>query len=163
MSGIGFNSAFGYSSMLAGKLASAASAIPGAGALASTAASAATDLLQKASSAGSESGQSDIASGDVEKPKSAADRFLEYMNMSDEEKLKYALLAQMGISKDQYDAMSPEQKADIDKKITDRMTEIAKAQDQSGGAAQGIAAKLQTFVNSAQANEKKMPLINFEV
>lgn len=31
--------------------------------------------------------------------KSATDKFMEYMNMSDQEKLQYMLLAQMGISR----------------------------------------------------------------
>lgn len=152
-SGISLNGALSYPSLIASKVSTAAAAIPGIGVTAG--------LLQGAAGAGN--GQSSVTEADTAKPKSAADEFKEYMQMSDEDKLKYALLAQMGVSKEQYDAMSPEDKAKIDKKLGDRMEQIAQAQNQSGAAAQGVAAKLQTFVNSAQAGEKKTPLLNFKV
>jgi len=147
-SGISLNSALGYTPTLTKKTSTSASDATS------------TDLLQKAANA-SVSGSTSAAA--VNKPQNAAEQFLQYMNMSDEDKLKYSLLNQMGISKDDYDAMPADKKADVDKKIADRMTQIDQAQNQSGGAAQGVAGKLQSFINSAQASVAKIPLINLMV
>jgi hypothetical protein len=153
MSGISFNNALGYTSMLAGKLSTAA----GIGSAASI-----LNGAHKSDPVDTGSGLTAVSESEV-KSSSAADQFLEYMQMSDEEKLKYALLAQMGISKEDYDAMSPDKKAEIDKKIAERMEQIAKAQTQAPSSAQSVEAKLQAFATSAYANEKKTPLVNFEV
>jgi len=150
-SGISLNSALGYMCALTNKSS-----------VSSTAGATSADLLQKAANA-SVSGQSNTSVAEVGKPQSAADKFLEYMNMSDEDKLKYSLLAQMGISKDEYDAMPADQKVDVDKKITDRLAQIEQNQSQSGASTHGVASKLQTFINSAQASENKLPIIDLAV
>jgi len=147
-SGISLNSALGYTSPLTKKSSTTASD------------STSTDLFQKIANAKVSDSTSAAA---VSKPQSAADKFLQYMNMSDEDKLKYSLLNKMGISKDEYDAMPADQKADVDKKIADRMTQIAQAQGQSGGANQGVAGQVHSYANNALAGEKKIPLIDFTV
>ncbi|EPH5799255.1 hypothetical protein LU674_000330 [Pseudomonas alloputida] len=90
--------------------------------------------------------------------KSATDKFMEYMNMSDQEKLQYMLLAQMGISKEEYDSMSPEEKASIDEKIEERMKQISEAQNKQGsqGAERSSTeGKLNAAIENSQARERK--------
>lgn len=90
--------------------------------------------------------------------KSASDKFTEYMNMSDEEKLKYMLLAQMGISKEEYDSMSPEEQAKIAEKIEERIKQISEVQNKQGpqGAERSSnEGKLNAAIENAQASERK--------
>lgn len=90
--------------------------------------------------------------------KSARDKFMEYMSMSDEEKLKYMVLAQMGISKEEYDAMSPEEKAKIEEKIEERMKQITEAQNKQGpqGAERSSnEGRLNAAIENTQAGERK--------
>lgn len=90
--------------------------------------------------------------------KSASDKFMEYMNMSDEEKLKYMVLAQMGISKEEYDSMSPEEKAKIDEKVEERMKQISEVQNKQGpqGAERSSnEGKLNAAIENAQPGERK--------
>jgi hypothetical protein len=47
---------------------------------------------------------------------SAKDQFLAYMNQSDAEKVRQQLT---GVTKDEYDAMTPEEQAAVDKKVAD--------------------------------------------
>jgi ketosteroid isomerase-like protein len=47
---------------------------------------------------------------------SAKDQFLAYMNQSDAEKVRQQLT---GVSKEEYDAMTPEEQAAVDKKVAD--------------------------------------------
>jgi hypothetical protein len=47
---------------------------------------------------------------------SAKDQFLAYMNQSDAEKVRQQLT---GVTKEEYDAMTPEEQAAVDKKVTD--------------------------------------------
>lgn len=92
------------------------------------------------------------------KDTSASDRFMEYMNMSDQEKLQYLVLAQMGISKEEYDAMSPEEKAKIDEKVEERLKRIAELQNQhdpQGAERSSSAGKLVAAIDNAQAGERK--------
>lgn len=93
---------------------------------------------------------------EVEKKEmSASDRFMEYMNMSDQEKLQYLALAQMGISKEEYDAMSPEEKTKIDEKVEEIMKQIAENQNQEAGDRSTSAGKLNAAIDSAQVGERR--------
>ena len=90
--------------------------------------------------------------------KSASDKFMEYMNMSDQEKLQYMVLAQMGISKEEYDAMSPEEKAKIDEKVEERMKQISEAQNKQGPQVTERSSnegKLNAAIENTQTGERK--------
>jgi hypothetical protein len=54
--------------------------------------------------------------GDTDSVSSARDQFLSYMNQTDAEKVRQQLT---GVSKDEYDAMTPQEQAAIDKQVTE--------------------------------------------
>lgn len=54
--------------------------------------------------------------GDADSVSSAKDQFLSYMNQTDAEKVRQQLT---GVSKDEYDAMTPQEQAAIDKQVTE--------------------------------------------
>lgn len=54
--------------------------------------------------------------GDTDSVSSAKDQFLSYMNQTDAEKVRQQLT---GVSKDEYDAMTPQEQAAIDKQVTE--------------------------------------------
>ncbi|KGF65448.1 hypothetical protein [Pseudomonas lutea] len=54
--------------------------------------------------------------GDTDSVGSAKDQFLSYMNQTDAEKVRQQLT---GVSKDEYDAMTPQEQAAIDKQVTE--------------------------------------------
>jgi hypothetical protein len=89
------------------------------------------------------------------KPKSASDSFMEYMAMSDQEKLQYLILAQMGISKEEYDAMSPEEQAKVNEKVEERMRQIAETQNPQKDSSQpDNADKLNAAIDRTRASER---------
>jgi hypothetical protein len=53
--------------------------------------------------------------------KTSADEFKDYMAMSPAEKMRYSIMNDLGITQEQLDAMPPEQRAAIEKKIADLM------------------------------------------
>ncbi|NPE60059.1 hypothetical protein HLB27_16710 [Dickeya dadantii] len=56
----------------------------------------------------------------------AAQELMEWPAMSPEERLFFSVLSSMGISKEQYEAMPPEQKMELDRKVQERIKEMAK-------------------------------------
>jgi hypothetical protein len=54
--------------------------------------------------------------GDTDSIGSAEDQFLSYMNQTDAEKVRQQLT---GVSKDEYDAMTPQEQAAVDKQVTE--------------------------------------------
>jgi hypothetical protein len=54
--------------------------------------------------------------GDTDSIGSAKDQFLSYMNQTDAEKVRQQLT---GVSKDEYDAMTPQEQAAVDKQVTE--------------------------------------------
>jgi hypothetical protein len=60
--------------------------------------------------------------------KTASQQFMDFMHLSPREKIRAGMLAEMGITQEEYDAMSPEDKAKIDKKIEDRVKQEAQEQ-----------------------------------
>lgn len=58
----------------------------------------------------------DSSDSDTSATSSAKEQFLAYMNQSDAEKVRQQLT---GVSKEEYDSMSPEQQAAVDKKVAD--------------------------------------------
>jgi hypothetical protein len=54
--------------------------------------------------------------GDTDSVSSAKDQFLSYINQTDAEKVRQQLT---GVSKDEYDAMTPQEQAAIDKQVTE--------------------------------------------
>lgn len=88
-------------------------------AAAAAAFSSSTDKQIAASDSVSKTVDSDIAAVDSTDTSSSAgssvkEQFLAYMNQSDAEKVRQQLT---GVSKDQYDSMTPEQQAAVDKKV----------------------------------------------
>jgi hypothetical protein len=69
--------------------------------------------------AGSSEGSSpfDASSKGMANSKSAKEQFMDYMNLTPEEKVRAGMLADMGMTKEEYDALPPEKKAKIDKQI----------------------------------------------
>ncbi|QWT39824.1 hypothetical protein [Dickeya dadantii] len=59
-------------------------------------------------------------------PSAAAQELMEWLAMSPEERLFFSVLSSMGISKEQYEAMPPEQKMELDRKVQERIKEMAK-------------------------------------
>jgi len=75
---------------------------------------AATDSVTK--TVDSELAAVDGSDSDASVTSSAKEQFLAYMNQSDAEKVRQQLT---GVSKEEYDSMSPEQQAAVDKKVAD--------------------------------------------
>ncbi len=59
--------------------------------------------------------------------KSATDKFMEFMNQTDAEKAREQLT---GVSKEEYEKMSPEEQASLDKKVEELTKEKAKMEQQ---------------------------------
>jgi hypothetical protein len=81
----------------------------------------------------------------------ARDAFHEYMAMSDAEKMRDAILREMGLTEEEVDAMSPEQQEAIEKQIAERMQQRAELQaaKEQEEKSDGISA------NNASAEEEK--------
>jgi hypothetical protein len=62
----------------------------------------------------------DSSDADASVASSAKDQFMAYMNQSDAEKVRQQLT---GVSKEEYDNMTPEQQAAVDKKVADLQKE----------------------------------------
>ena len=69
------------------------------------------------------SGASPSAASQVER------EFLDYASMSIEDKMFYAALASLGISKAEYDAMSAAERLEVAKKVALAMQQLAKAEN----------------------------------
>jgi hypothetical protein len=70
---------------------------------------------------------SDSASGGPEGT-SAADQLAEYLSMPLSKQMFYMVLASLGISPEEYEAMSPEEQAKVAEKVAQRLKENAQAQ-----------------------------------
>ena len=86
-------------------------------------------------SAGSSIASSAGASSGTEK--TAGEQFKEYMDMPVGEKVRAGMLADMGITQAQYDAMTPEQQAGIDKKIEEKLRQDQEAKVAEHAASEG--------------------------
>jgi hypothetical protein len=75
---------------------------------------AATDSVTK--TVDNEMAAVDSSDSDTSVTSSAKEQFLAYMNQTDAEKVRQQLT---GVSKEEYDSMSPEQQAAVDKKVAD--------------------------------------------
>lgn len=62
-------------------------------------------------------------------PSQAEKEFLDYAGMSIEDKMFYAALASLGISKEEYDAMSAAERLEVAKKVALAMQQLAKAEN----------------------------------
>ncbi|QVQ26453.1 hypothetical protein [Achromobacter deleyi] len=62
-------------------------------------------------------------------PSQAEQEFLDYASMSLEDKMFYAALASLGISKQQYDAMSAAERLEIAAKVSLVMQQLTKAEN----------------------------------
>ncbi|WP_342247161.1 hypothetical protein [Pseudomonas sp. OTU5201] len=51
---------------------------------------------------------------------SAVEKFQEYMDKSPAERIRDAILAEMGLTQEELDAMPPEEREDVEKKIAER-------------------------------------------
>lgn len=61
--------------------------------------------------------QFDASSTGSPSTKSAKEEFMDYMHLTPEEKVRAGMLADMGMTEEEYEALPPEEKAKIDKKI----------------------------------------------
>jgi hypothetical protein len=68
------------------------------------------------------------AAGLTAKPETAAQKFLEYANMTPAQRLQAEMLGQLGITEDQFKAMSPTEQ----QKVMDKVREMIKEQMQNG-------------------------------
>ncbi len=62
-------------------------------------------------------------------PSQAEQEFMDYAAMSIEEKMFYAALASLGISKEEYDAMSAAERLEVAQKVSLAMQQLAKAEN----------------------------------
>lgn len=90
--------------------------------------------------------------------KSTSESFLEYMAMSPREKVMARMLAQLGISKEEYEAMPPEEKAKVAAKIEELMKKQAELQGGGDDAAstEEAAAKLNASMISKYNDGEKL-------
>ncbi|EJO29101.1 hypothetical protein QWC_23160 [Achromobacter marplatensis] len=68
-----------------------------------------------------------VSGSTVSTPSSAEQEFMDYASMSLEEKMFYAALASLGISKKEYDAMSADERLAIAAKLSLAMQQLTKA------------------------------------
>lgn len=62
-------------------------------------------------------------------PSRAEQEFMDYASMSTEDRMFYTVLASLGISKEEYDAMSAAERQEVAKKVSLAMQELAKAEN----------------------------------
>ncbi len=62
-------------------------------------------------------------------PSAAEKEFLDYASMSLDDKMFYAALASLGISKEEYDAMSAAERLEVAAKVSLAMQQLAKAEN----------------------------------
>lgn len=62
-------------------------------------------------------------------PSQAEKEFMDYAGMSIEDKMFYAALASLGISKEEYDAMSAAERLEVAKRVALAMQQLAKAEN----------------------------------
>lgn len=62
-------------------------------------------------------------------PSQAEQEFMDYAAMSIEDKMFYAALASLGISKEEYDAMSAAERLEVAQKVSLAMQQLAKAEN----------------------------------
>ncbi|QPI41592.1 MULTISPECIES: hypothetical protein [Pectobacterium] len=84
--------------------------------------------LEKAKESGQISRHEHSAKVEPQRSK-AAQEFMDWVSMSHEERLFFSVLASMGISKEQYEAMPLEERMALDLKVQERIKEMAE-QDQ---------------------------------
>lgn len=112
---------------IANALGTRASGAPSAG----TASAGADGAFRTAFLNAAERNQSAMAGGvsgsTVSAPSSAEQEFMDYASMSLEEKMFYAALASLGISKKEYDAMSADERLAIADKLSLAMQQLTKA------------------------------------
>lgn len=70
----------------------------------------------------------------------AKDKFLEYMKMTPAERMAASILEEMGISKEELEAMPPEQRKAIEDTIRERIKEKLKADGETKGALADVTA-----------------------
>jgi hypothetical protein len=68
-----------------------------------------------------------VSGSTVSAPSSAEQEFMDYASLSLEEKMFYAALASLGISKKEYDAMSADERLAIAAKLSLAMQQLTKA------------------------------------
>lgn len=112
---------------IANALGARASGAPSAG----TSSAGADSAFRTAFLNAAERNQSAMAGGvsgsTVSTPSSAEQEFMDYASMSLEEKMFYAALASLGISKKEYDAMSADERLAIAAKLSLAMQQLTKA------------------------------------
>lgn len=112
---------------IANALGTRASGAPSAG----TASAGADGAFRTAFLNAAERNQSAMAGGvsgsTVSAPSSAEQEFMDYASLSLEEKMVYAALASLGISKKEYDAMSADERLAIAAKLSLAMQQLTKA------------------------------------
>jgi len=94
--------------------------------------------------------------------KSTADEFKDYMAMSPAEKMRYSIMNDLGITQKQLDAMPPEQRAAIEKKIEDLMKLRQELQNaNNGGSGQQTQAAMNvSLLKQIQAGQKPQASID---
>jgi hypothetical protein len=70
---------------------------------------------------------------DSESASGARSEFAKYMKMTPAERMHAALLAQMGVTEEEYKAMSPEDRAALDAKIQQKIKQQLEASSQTKG------------------------------
>ena len=91
------------------------------------------DTLANATERGRTGFAAGAGSRAVAEPSRVEQEFMEYAAMSPQEKLFFAVLASLGISKEEYEAMSPEDRHALSQKVQIAMRESLQ-QDREGNA-----------------------------
>jgi hypothetical protein len=69
---------------------------------------------------------------------SAEQKFLDYAKKTPAEKLRDSMLASIGLTEDEVKNMSPEQRKDVEQKLTEKIKEAVDKQSRDGGSVSGF-------------------------
>lgn len=83
------------------------------------------------------------------------EEFKKYMQMSPAEKMLYSVLADAGITIEEYNELPAEEKAKLDEKVTERLREDPETRQLSGSQAHGIAQYQLMHMNATEKDSNR--------
>jgi hypothetical protein len=121
---------------------------------------AAAGTTSAADNAGS-AAPSSLTQSAVSQQKSSSDAFREYMAMTPTERMRYSIMAGMGITPEEYAAMTPEEQEAIDAKVAERIRQLTEEKTDDS-AARHAATQLKASLASydGQGNEDAQRRLN---
>jgi hypothetical protein len=120
------------------------------------------NLLQGQGGTQASSQSSALSPSTATDKKSSAAEFNDYMAMSPAEKMRYSIMNDLGVTQEQLDAMPPEQRAAVEKKIADlmKLREDLQNANNAGGGQQSQTAMNLSLLKQVQAGQKPQASID---